>query len=171
MFKKTYQKLHTLAQHQHAVYYLIGLSLLESFCSPITPLVVLIPMIMAMPDKSWRLVNIATLASTMGSIIGYYMGSELIHLIQPWIEKVGYGEQYLLAANWYEQWDVLALFVSSIFPIPFKLFTITAGVMQSDFFVFLLTVITVRWLHFALIPISIHWLGTPVMRWFQRKYT
>jgi membrane protein YqaA with SNARE-associated domain len=171
MFKKIYHKLHALAQHEHAVYYLIGLSFLESFCSPITPLVVLIPMVLAMPDKSWRFVNIATVASTVGSVIGYYIGSELIHIVQPWIEKVGYAEHYSTAAAWYDKWDVLALFISSIFPIPFKLFTIIAGVMQSDFMVFLITVVVVRWLHFALIPISIHWLGTPVVRWLKRKYS
>jgi membrane protein YqaA with SNARE-associated domain len=163
MFKKTYQKINKLAQHAHATYYLVLLSALESFCSPITPLFLLIPMAIAMPAKAWRLVGIATLASTAGSVVGYFIGAEFIHLILPWIEQLGYAENYAKG-------DVLALFLSSIFPIPFKLFTITAGALQSEFSSFFLTVIIVRWLHFALIPIGLYWFAVPMLRWAKNKY-
>lgn len=154
MFKKAYQKIVILTKHKYAVWILITLSFLESCVSPLTPMVALIPMCLAAPRRNWYYAIVATIAATLGSIVGYLIGLFLIDVLMPFIIKHHYLSQYNIAVEWFNQWGLWVMFPASliIFP-PYKIFTIAAGVVRIKFIPFILVVIAARFLHFALIPL------------------
>ena len=126
-------------------------------------------MVITKPNKAWRLVYIATLAALVGSILGYFIGHYFMLTIEPYLIDHGYEATLKTAMRWFDQWGLLALFVASIIPIPFKLFTIAAGALNAAFVPFIIVVILARMLHFALIPILLKISEKTVMRWFSFK--
>ncbi len=154
MFKNIYQKIAALTRHKYAVWMLVGLSFLESCVSPLTPMVLLIPMCLASPKKSWRYAIIATVAALFGSILGYLIGHFLISFLMPFIESHGYLNSYNTAVDWFHTWGLWVMFPASliIFP-PYKFFTIAAGVVSVKFVPFLFVVLAARFAHFALVPL------------------
>jgi len=170
MFSKIYKYLLSLVSRPAAMWALAVMSFLEAFISPLSPLVLLIPMAAAIPERAWRYVWIATISASFGSAIGYLIGHEFIVLTLPYIEKLGYDAAYKTALNWFDEWGLAMVFVSSLTPLPFKIFTIAAGVMELSFFPFMLIAIIGRWVHFALIPIGLKYFAVPMRKWFKKKF-
>lgn len=170
MFRKTYAAIMKGAQHRYAIWSLLILSFLEAWISPITPLALLVPMVLAKPGSpAWYLVLWATLAATLGSIVGYILGYYFIELLRPFIISWGYIDVLAKADIWFSQWGLWALFVSSLLPIPFKIFTIAAGAFNIGFLAFVIMVLIARAVHFALIPIAIHFSEQTVRKWLAYK--
>lgn len=155
--KRIYQKLKDLVLTPYGVICMCGLAFLESCLSPITPLVMLIPMILMHKEKSLWYVNIATFAALLGSIFGYYLGSFLMLNIEPFIVAWGYSAEFLKVQQWFDVYGLLVLLPASILPFPpFKVFTIAAGAMNISFLPFVLVVTAVRWVHFVIIPMMLY---------------
>lgn len=143
-------KIESFAEHQHAVKLLWLLSFLEAFISPISPMLLLVPMCFYQQRRAHHLIWQATVAATVGALMGYAIGCWVYELALPLFAKLGYAEGLAKANGWVKEWGVLMLFVSSIFPIPFKLFTVAAGAAKLNLVVFTATTVLVRWLHFLL---------------------
>ena len=155
--KRIYQKLKDLVLTPYGVFCMCGLAFLESCISPITPLVMLIPMILMRKEKSLWYVNIATLASLLGSIFGYILGSYLMQSIEPFIADWGLHAEFIKVQQWFAVYGLLVLVPASILPFPpFKVFTIAAGAMKISFLPFVAMVIAVRWVHFVIIPMMMY---------------
>ncbi len=154
---KIYAKLKSFVTTPYGLWMMGGLCFLESCISPISPIVMLLPLLMLHKGKTLRYVNIATICALLGSIIGYLMGYYLMLYIEPFIESMDYAGEFLQVQDWFGDYGLLMLLPASILPFPpFKLFTIAAGAMQVEFGRFLLAVIVVRWIHFMLVPILLH---------------
>lgn len=138
MFKKLYDKALDWSRHKHALKYLIVLSFTESSFFPIPPDVMLAPMALAQPNKAFRFALWTTIASVLGGIFGYVIGYFLFDTINPWLQTTHYWDSYLIAERWFKEWGVLAVFVAGFSPIPYKVFTITAGALQMLFLPFVL---------------------------------
>lgn len=155
--KRIYARLKSLVATPYGVFLMCALCFLESCVSPITPLVMLIPMILMHKDKSFFYVNIATLAALLGSVFGYILGGYLMGYIEPYIEAWGYVAEFAKVQVWFDNYGLLVLLPASILPFPpFKVFTIAAGAMHVSFIPFVLVVILVRWVHFAIIPMMMY---------------
>jgi membrane protein YqaA with SNARE-associated domain len=115
------------AEKPHANYYLGGVSCTESAFFPIPPDVLLIPMTLAKPDEAWRLAWLTTWTAVLGSLLGYAIGHFLIELLLPHFDQWGYSETYQHAKDFIAEYGVWGLLIGSFTPIPFKVFTITAG--------------------------------------------
>src|SRR5271165_4799038 len=77
MIHRLYQWMMRLAGHRHAVLWLAAVSFIESSVFPIPPDVMLIPMVLAAPNRAWRLAAITTAASVAGGWLGYAIGALL----------------------------------------------------------------------------------------------
>lgn len=163
------KKISQYANSPYAIWMLILLSFLESCISPISPLILLIPMVMIKPEKAWTFAVIATIAATVGSIVGYYLGYLGMDAIEPLIVEWGYGAAMKTALHWLHEWGLWALLIASIFPIPYKLFAIAVGASKMNIFVFILTSACVRFFHFALIPICFMFFKDLIIKWFHKK--
>lgn len=128
LFSYLYDKALSWAHHRHAQWYLGGLSFAESSFFPVPPDVMLAPMCLADNKKAWRYALITTLMSTIGGLFGYLIGAWGFTFIEPLLHQWGYWESFELAQKWFDQWGVWVVFIAGFSPIPYKLFTIAAGV-------------------------------------------
>ncbi|NOX67706.1 MAG: DedA family protein [Gammaproteobacteria bacterium] len=128
LFTSMYDWVLSLARHPYAERYLAGLSFAESSFFPIPPDVMLAPMCLAQRQRAWRFAGITTAASLAGGIAGYAIGYFLFDRIQPWLATTDYWDAYLTGREWFSRWGVWAVFVAGFSPIPYKIFTISAGV-------------------------------------------
>jgi membrane protein YqaA with SNARE-associated domain len=139
------------AEHRHASYYLAGLSFAESSFFPIPPDVMLAPMTLAKPERAWRFALVTTIASVLGGIAGYLIGMFAFELVEPLLHRAGYWQRYLDAREWFAVWGVWVVFLAGFSPIPYKIFTITAGVVGMVFLPFVLASFIGRGARFFLV--------------------
>ncbi|MEX1147204.1 MAG: DedA family protein, partial [Sphingomonadales bacterium] len=74
MFRKLYDRTLALAGHRHAERWLAGVAFVESSFFPVPPHFMLAPMVLATPERAWRIATICTLASVAGGALGYAIG-------------------------------------------------------------------------------------------------
>ncbi len=127
LFKPLYDRVLEWAEHRLAVRLLAILSFAESSFFPIPPDVMLIPMCLADRQSAWRFAFITTAASLMGGIAGYFIGYFLFESIEPWLQTSHYWDAYLRGRSWFGAYGVWAVLVAGFSPVPYKIFTITAG--------------------------------------------
>jgi membrane protein YqaA with SNARE-associated domain len=170
LFSALYDKVLSWAQHPRANIILGLLSFAESVIFPIPPDVMLAPMAMTQPKKAWRLAFLTTVTSVAGGILGYFLGYWAYEsLVLPAVETLGYQDKLLTVQGWFADWGVWIVFIAGFSPIPYKLFTVTAGVMQIAFFPFVIASAISRGMRFYLVA----WLlrtGGPEMGVKLREY-
>ena len=160
LFSKLYDKVMTWSRHPHAERYLAGLSFAESSFFPIPPDVMLAPMSLAKTDKAFRFALITTLASVAGGAFGYAIGLWFLDVIQPLIGEGGRWEQsYSVTKEWFAEWGFWAIFVAGFSPIPYKVFTITAGAIGMLFVPFIVASAVGRGARFFLVASLMKWGG------------
>lgn len=165
LFSKLYDKVMKWSRHPHAERYLAGLSFAESSFFPIPPDVMLAPMSLAKTDKALRYALITTIASVIGGIFGYAIGTWFFDLIQPLVSEGGrWAHHYLLAKEWFSEWGFWAVFIAGFSPIPYKVFTITAGTIGMSFLPFILASVVGRGARFFLVALLMKWGGKDMER-------
>jgi membrane protein YqaA with SNARE-associated domain len=130
IFTPLYDRVLRWAAHPHAERYLAALSFAESSFFPVPPDVMLAPMVLAQPRRGWRLALMTTLASVLGGAAGYAIGWLALASIEPLLVSWGYWDAYVRATGWFESWGVLAILVAGFSPVPYKIFTISAGALH-----------------------------------------
>ena len=152
IFAPLYTKVMRWSKHKYAPFYLYLTAFIESIFWPIPVDIMLAPMALAKRHLAWRFAFGATVFSVLGGAVGYYLGSALYEpVVLPFIEVMGYQDKMQTAQLWFNDWGVMVIFIASFTPIPFKVFTITAGVMNMTFWPFLLTALVGRGLRFFLV--------------------
>ena len=160
LFSKLYDKVMQWSTHPHAERYLAGLSFAESSFFPVPPDVMLAPMSLAKTDKAFRFALITTLASVAGGVFGYAIGYWFSELIQPLISNGGHWEQhYQTTREWFMEWGFWAIFIAGFSPIPYKVFTISAGIMSMLFIPFVIASAIGRGARFFLVASLMKWGG------------
>lgn len=151
MFRRLYSQVLSWAEHPKATRYLLGLSFAESSFFPIPPDVMLAPMCLAKSSKGFYFAMITTLGSVAGGVFGYLIGMFSYELIEPIIEVLNYAEKLEHVKTWFEDWGFWAILIAGFSPIPYKLFTIAAGMLSMAFFPFVLASIVGRGARFFLV--------------------
>lgn len=159
MFSSLYDKVLGWSRHPHAPWYLGGLSFAESSFFPIPPDVMLAPMSLARPNKALWFAMLTTVASVVGGIAGYLIGVTLFEVIAPWLHQAGYFDKYLTARAWFDEWGFWAIFLAGFSPIPYKIFTITAGAIAMPFAPFVIASFIGRGSRFFLVSLLMSWGG------------
>lgn len=148
------------AEHKLAPKMLALLSFAESVFFPIPPDVLLAPMVLAKPQKAWYLAALTTIASVVGGVVGYYLGYLMFEpWIQPVITEFGYQDKFDNAITWFKEWGVWVVFLAGFSPIPYKLFTVSAGFLHMAFLPFLMASAIGRGMRFFLVAGIIHFGG------------
>jgi membrane protein YqaA with SNARE-associated domain len=128
LFEPLYHRVIGWSRHRHAPAILGTLSFAESSFFPIPPDVMLLPMCIAERNRAWRFAFITTVTSLLGGVAGYAIGYFLFEMIEPWLRTTHYWDAYLQGRDWFDRYGVWAVFVAGFSPIPYKIFTISAGV-------------------------------------------
>lgn len=169
IFTRLYELAMKWSTHRYAPRYLAGMSFAESSFFPIPVDVMLAPMSLAKPEKAWRFAFIATSFSVLGGIAGYLMGYFAIDLLVPWIHTVGYWDKYQQIILWFQEWGIWIIFIAGFSPVPYKLFTVTAGALSMALIPFILISIIARAARFYAVSGLMLWGGKP-MEEKLRKY-
>ncbi|GHF85846.1 YqaA family protein [Thalassotalea marina] len=158
------------AKHKFAPVILSVITFAESVFFPIPPDVLLAPMVLAERRKAWFFATITTISSVAGGIAGYALGHFMFEpWIQPMITSLGKQESFDLAVNWFQDWGVWVVFLAGFSPIPYKIFTVSAGFLSMAFLPFLIASAIGRGMRFFLVAGLIYW-GGPLMEQKLRKW-
>ena len=168
IFSRLYELALGWSRHPHAPRYLAVLSFAESSFFPVPPDVMLAPMALAMPRRAWRLAALTTLASVAGGVLGYLIGAFAFDLAEPWLRAAGYWPHYQRAVAWFGQWGVWVVFLAGFTPIPYKIFTVSAGAVGMAFAPFVAASLVGRGARFYLVAGLIRWGGEPMERALRR---
>jgi membrane protein YqaA with SNARE-associated domain len=128
----------------------------------------LAPMSLAKPDRAWFFAALTTLASVLGGLLGYGIGLFAFDVIQPWLHDWGYWDAYEQAKSWFDEWGFWAIFLAGFSPIPYKIFTITAGVISMALLPFILASAIGRGARFFLVAGLMAWGGERMERVLHR---
>ena len=169
IFAGIYNKMMSWAAHPHAERYLIGVSIFESIFFPVPTALMVAPMAIARPERAVRIALIATTMSVLGGVVGYYLGYFAISAIEPIIQDVGYWDKYMIAQSWFKEWGFWAVVIAGFSPIPFKLFTLSAGALSMSLLPFVFAAIVGRSAHFFLVALLMAWAG-PKLEPMVKKY-
>jgi membrane protein YqaA with SNARE-associated domain len=159
VFEPLYDRVMEWSRHRHAARYLAGLSFAESSFFPVPPDVMLAPMAAARPREALRLAALTTLFSVLGGILGYLIGALAYELVAPWIVEMGHGENLDMAKEWFAVWGVWVVLVAGFSPIPYKLFTVTAGALAMPLLPFVIASVLGRGARFFAVGLLMAWLG------------
>lgn len=136
------------AASPYALWILAVLSFAESSFFPIPPDVLMIPLALANPGLSLFYALVTTVTSVLGGMFGYAIGDRggkpiLYRLIKP--------ERVEIVKILYNRYDIWAVTIAALTPIPYKVFTISAGVFDLDFKRFVLASLVGRGGRFFLV--------------------
>jgi membrane protein YqaA with SNARE-associated domain len=161
LFTRLYDTCLRWSRHPHAPRYLVGLSFAESSFFPIPPDVMLMPMSLAQPQRALYFASITTVASVLGGVAGYAIGHFALDWVAPLIHEGGrWAAAYRTASHWFQQWGFWAVLIAGFSPIPYKVFTISAGALSMAFFPFLLASAVGRGARFFLVSSLLSWGGS-----------
>ncbi len=161
LFSRLFDKVMQWSRHRHAPAYLSGLSFVESCVLPFPPPdVMLAPMALGKPQHAWRYALLTTVFSVLGGLLGYVIGVFFFELIEPLIHRYGYGDRYKLAVDFFHEWGVWAVFIAGFSPIPYKIFTISAGVLNMALLPFIIASFIGRGARFFLVAGLMYWGGS-----------
>ena len=136
MFLRLYDKVIALSSHRRAPSILSALSFAESSVFPVPPDVMLIPMCLARSSRSWFYALLCTLFSVLGGVAGYLIGKLAFGWIEPWLMGSHYAGAFTSAVNAFETHGFWYILLAGFTPIPYKVFTISAGVVGMPFLAF-----------------------------------
>ena len=156
MFKKLLQKTLKLAAHKSSKFFLALISFTESSFFPIPPDILIVPMVIAKKNDYIKIFIIATLFSALGGLFGYFIGSVFLELAMKVIEFYGYEENVFdLQTKLSEKGGLFLwlgiLFIAGFTPLPFKVFTITSGIINFNIFIFFFICLISRGLRFFIV--------------------
>jgi membrane protein YqaA with SNARE-associated domain len=156
MIKQLYQKSLKLAAHKSSKTFLGIISFIESSFFPIPPDVMIVPMVIAKKNDYLKIFLIATLFSSLGGLLGYFIGSSFLDIGMKVVEFYGYENKVISLKDSLTKGSglyiwLVTLFLAGFTPLPFKVFTITSGMIGFNLFIFFLISLISRGLRFFIV--------------------
>ncbi len=158
------------ADHPAGLWVLFLLAIAESSFFPIPPDVLLIALAFGKPQKSFSFAGVCLVGSLIGGVLGYYIGWGIWNVVQDFFFTYVFSrEVFESVGSLYGQYSFWAIFAAGFTPIPYKVFTVSAGVFQINFWGFLLASLLGRGGRFFLVAALIRIFGEKA-RYFIEKY-
>ena len=156
MLKELYQKSLKLAAHKSSKFFLAIISFSESSFFPIPPDIMIVPMVIAKKNDYIKIFLIATLFSVLGGLFGYFIGSTFLDFAMSVVEFYGYEEKVsVLQSKLSSRGGIFfwlgTLFIAGFTPLPFKVFTITSGIISFNIIIFFFICLISRGLRFFIV--------------------
>jgi membrane protein YqaA with SNARE-associated domain len=163
MLRRLYDWTLSFAARPSAPYALAIVSFAESSFFPVPPDVMLVPMVLARPDRAWFYALIATVTSVVGGLLGYAIGALLYDSLGAWLFQL-YGltegaDTFRAAYGEYGHWVIL---LKGLTPIPYKLVTITSGFAGYSLFWLVVLSIVTRGARFFILAALLGRYGTTI---------
>ena len=174
MLKKLYDRCLVLARHKSSKSMLAFVSFIESFFFPLPPDLMIVPMVVAKKEDFIKIFFIATIFSVLGGLFGYLLGSFFLDISMTVIEFYGYEEKV------FEMQDKMSskggfflwlgiMFLAGFTPLPFKVFTITSGIIGFNVIVFFFICLLTRGLRFFIVAYLAYLFGNKFGEFIEKK--
>ena len=173
MIKKLYDRCIIWAGYKYSKELLAIEAFIESSFFPIPPDVMIIPMVISKKDEFIRIALIATIFSVLGALFGYYIGYSLNEIAIKIFEFYGYEysdafKQKFTTGEGFFAW--LGILVAAGFtPLPFKLLTISSGIIHFNLLSFIFICIATRGLRFFLVAYLAYKFGSKIGPFLEKK--
>jgi membrane protein YqaA with SNARE-associated domain len=173
MIKKLYDKCVTWAGYRYAKQILAFEAFIESSFFPIPPDVMIVPMVVSKKEEFIRIALIATTFSVLGALFGYYIGYSLNEITIKIFEFYGYEYSDKFKENFatgggFKAWLGI-LFTAGFTPLPFKLLTISSGIIHFNLISFIFICIVTRGLRFFLVAYLTYKYGSKFGPFLEKK--
>jgi membrane protein YqaA with SNARE-associated domain len=169
--KRLYHWTMALADKPYAPYALGLIAFAESAFFPVPPDVILIPMSLARPKRAWLYALICTAGSVAGALLGYAIGALLYDTVGKWlIALYGYGPRMEAIKVMYAQWGWAVILFKGLTPIPFKIVTITSGLLSYNLPLFVLLCTITRGTRFLIEALLMHRFGNAFKTLLERYF-
>ncbi len=150
---------------------LIILAFAESSFFPVPPDVLLIALALSIPKKSFFYAFESSLSSVIGGIFGYYIGVALMDIVG-WkiIDFYNARELFTQLFETFNEYNFWAVLIAAITPIPYKVFTISAGAANANFGVFMVASIIGRSIRFFAVGTLIYLFGERIRNFIDKYF-
>ena len=175
MIKKLYDKCVAWAGYKYAKLILAIEAFIESSFFPIPPDVMIIPMVISKKNEFLQIALIATIFSVLGALFGYYIGYSLNEVAIKIFEFYGYEysdnfKEKFSSGGGFFAW--LGILVTAGFtPLPFKLLTISSGIIHFNIISFIIICILTRGLRFFLVAYLTYKFGDKIGPFLDKQGT
>ncbi len=169
--RRTYDWVLSWAESPYAVPALFVLAFMESSFFPIPPDVLLIALALSVPTRAFRFAAWCTLGSVLGGMFGYLIGYALWATFEPYlINRVFSQATFDVVTGKFNEYGELAIFIAAFTPIPYKVFTVAAGVAKLNILGFTAASIVGRGARFFLVALLIRKLGPRAKDWIDANF-
>ena len=170
MLRRLYNWTLSLAQSPYALWALAAVAFMESSFFPIPPDIIMIPMIIAAPRRAFLIAGVATVASVLGGLFGYYIGAVLFEVVgQPIFDFYGKSDAVAAFSGNFNAYGAWAVLVAGVTPFPFKVITIMSGVTSLSLPVFIISAIIARALRFFIVAALLWKFGVPIRDFIENQ--
>ena len=171
MLKRLYDWTLSLADSPRATWALAAIAFAESSFFPLPPDLILIPMSLARPQRALFYAGLCTVASVIGGVVGYFIGSALYDSVGRWlIHLYGYDDKAEVFRACYDHYGWLIILLKGLTPIPYKLVTIVSGFAGYNLALFILLSIITRGARFFILAGILNKFGDPIRRALDRHF-
>ena len=171
MLRKLYDWVLHWAETPYGSWALFILAFAESSFFPVPPDVLLIALAISIPAKAFRYALICSVGSVLGGIAGYVIGYQFMDLIGFRILNFyGLMEKYDIISDLYGRYNAWAVGIAGFTPVPYKVFTISAGAFKINFPVFLMASVVSRSARFFLVGWLIYKFGAGIRSFIDRYF-
>ena len=176
MFNNLYQKSLRLAAHKKSKFFLAIVAFAESSFFPIPPDIMIVPMVIAKKIDYLKIFIIATVASALGGLFGYFIGSTFIDLAMNVVQFYGYEEKVISLKNDLTSGGGFYIFLGALFlagftPLPFKVFTITSGIIGFNVLLFFFICLMSRGLRFFVVSYMTYKFSNSFINFMEKNAT
>ena len=174
MFNELYQKSLKLASHKSSKFFLAVVSFAESSFFPVPPDILIVPMVIAKKTDYLKIFLIASFFSAFGGLLGYFIGSVFLDLSLGVIQFYGYEEKVLSLKNDLTSGNGFYVFLGALFlagftPLPFKVFTITSGIIGFNIIIFFFICLMSRGLRFFIVSYLAYKFGHIFSKFMEKE--
>jgi membrane protein YqaA with SNARE-associated domain len=171
MLRKLYDWVLHWAETPYGTWALFLLAFCESSFFPIPPDILLIALAIALPRKALTYAWVCSIGSVLGGCFGYLIGWQFMHAIgDRIINFYGLVDKFDKIELLYRTHDAWAIGIAGFTPIPYKVFTISAGAFQINFVVFVLASLVSRSARFFLVGGMIYLFGPKIQPFIERYF-
>lgn len=170
MIRRLYDWILELAERPNALWIMAVVSFVESSVFPITPLVMVIPMVLARPDRAFVIAGVCTAASVLGGVAGWFIGYGLFEEIgRPVLEFYGKAEKFAEIGARFNEYGTEAVLFAAVSPFPYKVVTIFSGTTGLPLWQLVGASIIGRGLQFFLVAGLLWKFGPPIREFVEKR--
>ncbi|MEM7669139.1 MAG: YqaA family protein [Pseudomonadota bacterium] len=170
MIRKLYDWVLALAERPDALWMMAIVSFIESSVFPITPLVMVIPMVLARPDRAWLIAGVCTGASVLGGVAGWFIGYGLFEEVgRPVLEFYGKAEKFEEISTRFNEYGTEAVLFAAVSPFPYKVVTIFSGTTGLPLWQLVLASIIGRGIQFFAVAALLWKFGPPIRIFVEKR--